>query len=112
MLAVFCSLPGRAVSVKMTGPLVEVTKERERFIAFCASGFFAGVAGGLFLDLCAKEILRTRDTLNELWAKHTGQDVERIKEDTERDYFMAPEHAAEYGIIDEVIAHKKADAAE
>ena len=73
-------------------------------------GGFQGQATDI--DIHAREILKTRDTLNELWAKHTGQDVERIKEDTERDYFMAPEHAAEYGIIDEVIAHKKADAAE
>ena len=60
------------------------------------------------IDIHAKEILRTRDTLNELWAKHSGQPIERIKQDTERDYFLSPSDSVEYGIIDEVILHKKA----
>jgi ATP-dependent Clp protease protease subunit len=60
------------------------------------------------IDIHAKEILRTRDTLNQLWAKHTEQPIDRIKNDTERDYFMSPMEAKEYGIIDEVITHKKA----
>jgi ATP-dependent Clp protease, protease subunit len=59
------------------------------------------------IDIHAKEILRTRDTLNNLWARHTGQDIERIKNDTERDYFMGPGEAKEYGIVDEVIVQKK-----
>ncbi len=59
------------------------------------------------IDIHAKEILRTRDELNELWAKHCGQPVERIKQDTERDYFLGPNDAVEYGIVDEVFAHKK-----
>jgi ATP-dependent Clp protease protease subunit len=55
--------------------------------------------------------LKTRDTLNELYAKHTGQPVEKIKNDTERDNFMSSAQAKEYGIIDEVLitAKKKAD---
>jgi ATP-dependent Clp protease, protease subunit len=69
-------------------------------------GGFQGQATDI--DIHAKEILRTRDQLNEIWSKHTGQPLERIKEDTERDYFMSPEEACKYGIIDEVITHKKA----
>lgn len=61
------------------------------------------------IDIHAKEILRTRDTLNELWAKFTGKPVEEIKHDTERDYFLSAIESKEYGIIDEVIAHKKSD---
>jgi ATP-dependent Clp protease protease subunit len=61
------------------------------------------------IDIHAKEILRMRDTLNELWSKHSGQPVDRIKLDTERDYFLSPIEAKEYGIIDEVIAHKKGE---
>lgn len=72
-------------------------------------GGFQGQATDI--DIHAREILKTRDTLNELWAKHTGQNVEKIKEDTERDYFMSPQVACEYGIIDEVFTHKKADPA-
>ena len=59
------------------------------------------------IDIHAKEILRTRDTLNQLWADHTGQPLDKIKNDTERDYFMSAAESKEYGIIDEVIAHKK-----
>jgi ATP-dependent Clp protease, protease subunit len=58
------------------------------------------------IDIHAREILRTRDKLNELLVKHTGQPIDRIKNDTERDYFMSAMEAKEYGIIDEVIAHK------
>ena len=63
------------------------------------------------IDIHAREILKTRDTLNELYAKHTGQAVEKIKNDTERDNFMSSAMAKEYGLIDEVLitAKKKPD---
>jgi ATP-dependent Clp protease, protease subunit len=48
-----------------------------------------------------------RDSLNGLWARHTGQQIDRIKNDTERDYFMGPGEAKEYGILDEVLVQKK-----
>jgi len=59
------------------------------------------------IDIHAREILKTRDTLNEILAKHSGQDVEKIKKDTERDFFMTPEEAKEYGIIDKVITTRE-----
>jgi ATP-dependent Clp protease protease subunit len=59
------------------------------------------------IDIHAKEILNIRDTLNTLWAKHSGQPVDKIKEDTERDYFLSPMDAKEYGIIDEILTQKK-----
>jgi ATP-dependent Clp protease, protease subunit len=59
------------------------------------------------IDIHAKEILRTRDTLNELWAKHTNQPLDRIRNDTERDYFMSSVDAKEYGIVDEIVTQKK-----
>ncbi len=63
------------------------------------------------IDIHAREILKTRDTLNELYAKHTGQNADKIKHDTERDNFMSSAQAKEYGIIDEVLitAKKKPD---
>jgi ATP-dependent Clp protease protease subunit len=63
------------------------------------------------IDIHAREILKTRDTLNELYSKHTGQPVDKIKNDTERDNFMSSPQAKEYGIIDEVLvtAKKKPD---
>lgn len=59
------------------------------------------------IDIHAREILRTRQALNELLAKHTGQPLERIERDTERDFFMSADEALEYGIIDEVITVRK-----
>ena len=55
------------------------------------------------IDIHAREILHTRDVLNGIIQYHTGQPLERIRRDTERDYFMSPEEAMEYGIIDEVL---------
>ena len=55
------------------------------------------------IDIQAKEILHTRDVLNEIIQHHTGQTLERIRRDTDRDYFMSPVEAIEYGIIDEVL---------
>ena len=60
------------------------------------------------IDIHAREILKTRDTLNELLSKHTGKPISKIKEDTERDYFMSADQAKEYGLVDEVITQKKA----
>ena len=59
------------------------------------------------IEIHAKEIIRTRGFLNEIIAKHTGQPLERIVQDTERDYFMSAQQAKEYGIIDEVFDVRK-----
>jgi len=58
------------------------------------------------ISIHAKEILRLRDKINEIIAQHTGQPLERIQKDTDRDYFMSAIEAKEYGLIDEVITHK------
>ncbi len=55
------------------------------------------------IDIQAREILHTRDVINEIIQHHTGQPLERIKRDTDRDYFMSATEAIEYGIIDEVL---------
>jgi ATP-dependent Clp protease protease subunit len=55
------------------------------------------------LDIHAREIVRIKQVLNELIAKHTGQPLERIERDTDRDYFLSPEEAIEYGLIDGLI---------
>jgi len=55
----------------------------------------------------AEEMLRLRDELNNILAFHTGQKIEKIEKDTDRDFFMGPQEAKEYGIIDEVIEPKK-----
>jgi ATP-dependent Clp protease protease subunit len=55
------------------------------------------------VDIFTKELLRTRDRINEILAQHTGQSVDTIKVDTERDRWMTAEEAREYGIVDEVV---------
>ena len=58
------------------------------------------------IDIHAREILKIRDTLNQILADHTGTDIKRIRKDTERDFFMDSRQAKKYGIIDKVI-HKR-----
>jgi ATP-dependent Clp protease protease subunit len=55
------------------------------------------------IDIHAQEILRMRNDLNKILALHTGQNIRKIKKDTERDYFMSAEEAKKYGIIDKVL---------
>ncbi len=64
-------------------------------------GGFQGQATDI--DIHAREILKLREQLNELLARHTGQSIERIREDTERDHFMSGEDAASYGLVDKVL---------
>jgi ATP-dependent Clp protease protease subunit len=67
-----------------------------------------GLAGqATDIDIHAKEILRLRESMNKILAKHTGQDLDRIEKDVERDYIMTAQQAREYGIVDEVISRKE-----
>ena len=68
-------------------------------------GGFSGQASDV--DIQAREILRLREELNEIMAKHTGQPIDRIHRDTERDFYMSGAQAKEYGLLDEVIAERK-----
>ena len=55
------------------------------------------------IDIQAREILRMREEINTIFTKHTGQDVEKIRQDTERDFYMTAEQALKYGIIDQIV---------
>ncbi|NMD42748.1 MAG: ATP-dependent Clp endopeptidase proteolytic subunit ClpP [Firmicutes bacterium] len=68
----------------------------------------AGGAQGQAVDIeiHAREILKIRETLNEILSRHTGQPVERIARDTDRDFFISAEEAKEYGLVDEVLVHR------
>ncbi|MBW1998795.1 MAG: ATP-dependent Clp endopeptidase proteolytic subunit ClpP [Deltaproteobacteria bacterium] len=59
------------------------------------------------IDIQAREILKIKDIVHRILAKHTGQPIERIRNDTERDFFMNSEQALEYGIIDKVITERQ-----
>jgi ATP-dependent Clp protease, protease subunit len=67
-----------------------------------------GYAQAADLEIAAKEILRMRDLLEEIVSRHTGQPIERVHRDTDRDFVMSAEEAREYGIIDDVIVARNA----
>ena len=67
-------------------------------------GGFQGQATDI--DIHAREILRVREELNTIMAKHTGQKLEKVQDDTERDNFMSAEEAKKYGLIDDVIEQR------
>jgi ATP-dependent Clp protease protease subunit len=71
-------------------------------------GGFQGQATDV--DIHAREILKVRAQLNEILAAHTGQSVDKIADDTERDNFMDPRQALDYGLIDKVFEHRAVDA--
>jgi ATP-dependent Clp protease protease subunit len=68
------------------------------------SGGFSGQATDI--EIHAKEIIDVRRRLDEIIAKHTGQDLEKVAKDTERDYFMSAEEAKQYNLVDRVIEHR------
>jgi len=68
------------------------------------SGGFQGQASDI--EIHAKEILKTRDRLNKIYVKHTGQDLAKIENAMERDRFMTPEEAKDFGLIDEVVSER------
>lgn len=68
-------------------------------------GGFQGQASDI--DIHAREILKARERLNQILAKHTGQSLERVKLDTERDYFMGADEAKDYGLIDNVLDRRR-----
>ena len=81
------------------------TLPNSRMMIHQPSGGSRGVAADI--EIQAKEILLMRERLNQLLADHTGQPIERIAEDTDRDYWMGPEEAVDYGLVDLVKEPRK-----
>ena len=73
-----------------------------------------GQVGGQISDIeiQANEILRTREVLNAILAQHTGQPIERLAKDTDRDFYMTAEEAKEYGIVDDILTKQKVEVEE
>ncbi len=68
---------------------------------------YGGVQGqAADIQIQAREILRMREELNRIFSRHTGQPLERVEKDSDRDFFMSPEEAKEYGLVDEVIYYR------
>jgi ATP-dependent Clp protease protease subunit len=59
------------------------------------------------IEITAKQILRIKEQTNKILAKHTGQSLSKISQDTDRDFYLTAEEAKEYGVVDEVIIPKK-----
>ena len=81
------------------------TLPHSRIMIHQPMGGFQGQATDIAIQ--AKEIIRLRALLNTILANHTGQSLERVEQDTERDYFMGGNEAQEYGLIDQVLASRK-----
>jgi len=81
------------------------TLPHNRILIHQPMGGFSGQATDI--DIHAREILKLREELNQILANHTGQPLDKIAADTERDYFMSGESAREYGIVDKVIAKRE-----
>ncbi len=101
---------GQAAS--MAAILLAAGEEGRRFVLPNARVLIHQPMGGVSgqasdIEIHAREILQLRRRLNDILVKHTGQELEKIKKDTERDFFMSADDAKEYGIVDEVMAPKK-----
>ena len=105
-----CICMGQAAS--MAALLLTAGKKSKRFALPNARIMIHQPLGGVEgqatdIGIQAKEIMRMKAKMNELLSRHTGQPIEKIEKDTDRDYFMTAQEAKEYGIIDEVIEKRK-----
>ena len=96
---------GAAVLLAAGAPGKRYATPNSRILIHQPVGGASGQA--IDIDIHAKEIIRNRELLDEILARHTGQTVEKIHDDSDRDYIMVPDQAREYGLIDEVIAERK-----
>jgi len=91
-------LAGGAAGKRMSLP-------NSRILIHQVSGGFQGQ--GTDIEIQAREVIGLKRRLEEIYSRHTGQDTEKISRDMERDFFMGPEEAKDYGIIDTVISHRE-----
>ncbi len=61
------------------------------------------------IEIHAKEVIRLRESLNEILSKHTGQSIDKIRDDTDRDFWMSAKDAKDYGIIDDILERRKSE---
>jgi len=96
----------------MGATLLAAGAKRKRFALPNAEILLHQVAGGITgeaveIEITAKQIIKIKDKLNKILAKHTGQPLEKVEKDTDRDFYLSAEESKEYGIIDEVIKTKE-----
>ncbi len=81
------------------------TLPHSRIMIHQPMGGFSGQATDV--DIQAREILRLKDSLNQIISNHTGQDIEKVGKDTDRDFFMGAKDAVEYGLVDEILESRQ-----
>ena len=96
----------------MGSALLSAGAKGKRFILPNAEVMLHQIMGGVEgqasdIEISAKHILKLKDRLNKILVKHTGQKLDKIEKDTDRDYWMTAEEAKQYGIVDEIIKTKK-----
>lgn len=99
------------VAASMGATLLAAGKKGKRFTLPNSEILIHQVMGGAQgqateIEISARHILKIKDRLNRILAKHTGQKLERIEKDTDRDYYMSAEEAKEYGIVDDILKGK------
>ena len=97
------------MAASMGAVLLAAGKKGKRFALPNSEIMLHQVMGGVEgqaveVEIAAKHILKIKDRLNQILTKHTGQPLERIEKDTDRDFFMTADEAVEYGIVDKIIA--------
>ncbi len=100
------------LAASMGATLLAAGKKGKRFALPNSQVLLHQVAGGVTgeaveIEITAKQIVKIKDKLNLILAKHTGQPLERIEKDTDRDFYLSADEAKEYGLIDEVLKPKK-----
>ncbi|MDD2696573.1 MAG: ATP-dependent Clp endopeptidase proteolytic subunit ClpP [Candidatus Pacebacteria bacterium] len=99
------------LAASMGATLLAAGKKGKRFALPNSQVLLHQVAGGVTgeaveIEITAKQIVKIKEKLNKILAKHTGQPLERIEKDTDRDFYLSADEAQEYGLIDEVIKQK------
>lgn len=100
------------IAASMGAVLLTAGAAGKRFILPNSEVLLHQVMGGaegqaVDIDIAARQILKVKDRLNHILAKHTGQDMKRLEKDTDRDFFMSAEEAKQYGVVDKIL--KKAN---
>lgn len=99
------------VAASMGAVLLGAGAKGKRYILPNAQVLLHQVMGGaegqaVDVDIAARQIIKTKDKLNQILAKHTGQDIKKIERDTDRDFYLTAQEAKDYGLIDKIIKPK------
>lgn len=96
------------IAASMGAVLLAAGAQGKRFILPNSEVLLHQVMGGaegqaVDIDIAARQILKVKDRLNQILAKHTGQDIKNLEKDTDRDFFMSAEEAKQYGVVDKIL---------